>query len=215
MKNLLTAFACLISFSVISQEIESEPSTDTNCLNNISLKKGEGYYSNLLLAYNSITYGVTDNITIGGVLTPWGGFLASKAVFQTEEADFSVGLIGFQPFGGYMTNSESFGFASAKFGFENSTFSINYVRSLSAQGSEFGKDIINLSALIQLNTKKWLKINLCLLTPDNLPQNAFINSVGIRSKSKKRKAYWDLGLVLFTERRVTIPLPYIGYAIPF
>ncbi len=49
----------------------------------ISLKKGEGYYQNIYLAYNSVSYGLTDYFTIGGgVFLPVAAFITPKVSFN-------------------------------------------------------------------------------------------------------------------------------------
>ena len=49
----------------------------------ISLKKGEGYYQNIYVAYNSVSYGVTDYFTIGGgVVLPVAAFITPKISFK-------------------------------------------------------------------------------------------------------------------------------------
>lgn len=68
----------------------------------IMLKKGEGYYQNTYLFLNSINYGITDNISIGGgieILSTFGGgaplfFITPKIGFQvSEKLHLGAGLL--------------------------------------------------------------------------------------------------------------------------
>ncbi|MDB4728159.1 hypothetical protein OAF63_05140 [Saprospiraceae bacterium] len=61
------------------------------------LRKGEGYYQNFLLFYNSVSYGFTDNITVGVGLIPFsfgdGLFytITPKVSFPIKEDKFNIG----------------------------------------------------------------------------------------------------------------------------
>lgn len=63
------------------------------------LKKGEGYYHNIMLLYNQVSYGITDNITAGLTMTPFGTGGTVKFGYEINETlHASVGGIGVMPF---------------------------------------------------------------------------------------------------------------------
>jgi len=69
--------------------------------NGYGLKKGEGYYQNAYLLYNSFGYGITDNLSVNIGLVPLGILfdddnsiftLSPKLNIPIEETDFHIGL---------------------------------------------------------------------------------------------------------------------------
>ena len=92
------------------------------------LEKGEGYYHNVWLAYNSISYGITDNLTTGVTMTPLGTgatFKLSKKV--NDNLHISAGAIGVFPFSDDVSDSPlGIAFVNTTFGDERKNFSINY-----------------------------------------------------------------------------------------
>ena len=126
----------------------------------ISLKKGEGYYQNIYIGYNSVSYGVTDYFTIGGgVILPIAAFITPKVSFKIAPKFFMGAgtLLGIAP----NNTVIGVGYAIATYG------SIEHNITL---GSGFGfyddtfqeKPIITLAAMtrvskrISLVTENWM-----------------------------------------------------------
>ncbi len=149
----------------------------------LPLKKGEGYYHNVWLAYNSISYGITDNLTTGITMTPLGTgatFKLSKKV--NENMHVSAGAIGVFPFSDDVSDSPlGIAFVNTTFGNERKNLSINYgigffqndryyyggdlyvEPDLSSQQIASGSypinkryHIFNLSSMIEVNSRLWI-----------------------------------------------------------
>jgi len=58
--------------------------------NAYGLKKGEGYYQNIYVFWNQVSYGITDYITIGGGIIPTFLFGAATPVFLTPKVSIPV-----------------------------------------------------------------------------------------------------------------------------
>ena len=56
----------------------------------ISLKKGEGYYQNTYLFLNSVHYGVTNNISVGGGIEFISTFTGNPILYVTPKISFKV-----------------------------------------------------------------------------------------------------------------------------
>ncbi|MAO46660.1 MAG: hypothetical protein CL823_05855 [Crocinitomicaceae bacterium] len=95
-----------------------------------SLKKGEGYYHNVWLAYNSLSFGVSDNATVGFTMTPFGTGGTAKIGHQVNDnVTLSVGGIAVLPFfdtGDLMPGLAGIGFANITLGSERKNVSFNY-----------------------------------------------------------------------------------------
>ncbi len=94
-----------------------------------ALKKGEGYYHNIWYAYNSISYGITDDFTAGVALTPFGMGATAKYSYQlNNKVNASAGGIGLLPFNSDFVGSTGMGigFVNLTLGDERKNFSLNY-----------------------------------------------------------------------------------------
>ena len=94
-----------------------------------ALKKGEGYYHNIWYAYNSISYGITDDFTAGIALTPFGMGATAKYSYQlSDNLNASVGGIGLLPFNSDAVGSTGMGigFVNITLGDERKNVSLNY-----------------------------------------------------------------------------------------
>tara|TARA_R110000868_G_scaffold304437_15_gene565225 strand:- start:27036 stop:27944 length:909 start_codon:yes stop_codon:yes gene_type:complete len=56
----------------------------------LNLKKGEGYYQNTYLLFNSVNYGLTDNISLGGGLEFISTFTGQPIYYVTPKVGFDI-----------------------------------------------------------------------------------------------------------------------------
>lgn len=121
------------------------------------LKKGEGAYQNVWIMFNSATYGITDNFSIGVGTIPL--FLFGADIFPIWiTPKFSVPIIENKVnlgAGGLFGSVEREGFGSmyglATFGSRNANFSIGLAKSLS-DGADESLVLVNGSLRITQNT---------------------------------------------------------------
>ena len=93
-----------------------------------ALKQGEGYYHNVMLLYNSISYGLSDSFTAGIAMTPFGMGCTAKYSYEIDKnVNFSLGGIGLLPFTTDIgSGGMGIGFTNLTFGDERKNLSINY-----------------------------------------------------------------------------------------
>tara|TARA_B100000683_G_scaffold247283_1_gene259612 strand:- start:69 stop:1088 length:1020 start_codon:yes stop_codon:yes gene_type:complete len=92
-----------------------------------ALKQGEGYYHNIWLGYNSISYGITDDFTAGITMTPIGMGATAKYSYQlSDKVSTSAGGIGVLPFAEGDLGSAGIAFVNLTFGDERKNLSLNY-----------------------------------------------------------------------------------------
>lgn len=147
----------------------------------IQLKTGEGYFqSNIGL--NSISYGINDGLTVGGLVSFIGGggsFKLGKAI--NEKTHISVGGIGFADFYGILDDPLGLAFINVTRGTERSNVTLNLgfgnefegplqYRNYERIEHEFGVEwipseratsttrpfIANISAMVPLSDTRWL-----------------------------------------------------------
>lgn len=91
----------------------------------IQLKRGEGYFQSNI-ALNSLSMGVTDHVTIGGLISfvgAGGSFKIGKEVATNVHASF--GGIGFTDYFGELENPVGLAFANVTWGTEDRNFTVN------------------------------------------------------------------------------------------
>jgi hypothetical protein len=184
------------------------------------LKKGEGYYQNIWVLFNQVSYGVTNYFSIGAGILPvflFGGgatpvWITPKFSVPVVKDKFNVGagallgtVIG-EPETGF---GLLYGLTTAGSRDMNITLGVGY----GVSGSGWAKSpLISLSALARTGARGYL-----------ITENYYINmggetlvllSAGFRWVI--RKAGLDFGLVMpLTEDLVFFALPWLGVTIPF
>jgi len=147
----------------------------------IQLKAAEGYFqSNIGL--NSISYGINDGLTVGGLVSFLGGggsFKLGKAI--NEKTYISAGGIGFADFYGILDDPLGLAFINVTRGTERSNVTLNLgfgnefegplqYRNYQRVENEFGVEwipldratsktrpfIVNVSAMVSLSDTRWL-----------------------------------------------------------
>lgn len=180
------------------------------------IKKGEGYYQNLMVVGNFVNYGVTDWFSIGGgfefISTVSGypiWFLTPKVGWKLSENWH----IGGGAFVGGMLEEGSFymPYAAITYGSKESNFTVGmgWVNN----GVEWGN-----SPLVMLSGTHRISNTVALLTenyiiPNNELDLNYMGIHGIRIMSEKNA--FDIGIILIPQITESIPLPYVGYSRAF
>ncbi len=182
------------------------------------LRKGEGYYQNILVGLNQFSYGISDNFSLGGgfeIFSLFAGhvpavlYLTPKASFKAGK-NYNVGvgaLIG--SFGidkdrvgaGLLYLTNTFGNRDKNF-----TAAIGYGY---ANGSLAKKPTLNIGAQIR-GGKKWT-----FVTENYFIDNFLMFSAGARRLSED--SAWDFGLVypIVDGEGAPLVIPFVGYTILF
>lgn len=183
--------------------------------NAIGLKKGEGYYQNIYVFWNQVTYGLTDNFSVGGGIIPTFLFAGSPTpVFGTAKLSVPVVKDKFNLAGGAIAGTVLGGgglfgivFGSSTVGNpdNNVTLGLGYVFG----GGEFSTSpLINVSGLFRLSPKGYLITENYYLPSDD------VAAIGIGGRWIPKKVALDLLLIApITETFIAFPL--IGISIPF
>lgn len=175
----------------------------------IPIKKGKGYYQNILVTTNFFNYGITNNISIGGgfefISTVSGSpiwFLTPKVGFDVSE-NIHVG-------GGFITA----GFAAegtATLGY--GVFTLGHAETNLSIGAGYGLldgELSDYPAIMISGTHR-VSNNIALLSENYvIPTSFYFGIHGIRILSKKNS--FDIGAIVIPETTDEIPaLPYVGY----
>jgi len=170
----------------------------------MQLKKGEGYYQNAWLIYNQVSYGISNNLTIGMSMTPVGtGGTVKFGLDISDNFHISAGGIAIVPF--WDDEPVGIGFTNMTFGNERKNFSIAYGNAFSDDGNEH---MLNVSGMLELNYRMWL------ITENYFLADISIISVGFRRASNKRDALWDFSMIAVPQEEIA-GIPWISCTIPF
>lgn len=179
----------------------------------INLKKGEGYYQNNMVFLNSVQYGITDNISIGGGVEFLSLFSGTPLLFFSPKVSFPVsknvhaggGLLLFtvpeEGSAGFLYGSTTIGSVehnlsgSVGFGFAAGEFATTPLLNISG--------MTRVSRKLMLMSENWI-----LPIPDDTV-TAF--SFGVRILGDKIAA--DVGL--FYSNLFGIPFPIGGFSVKF
>ncbi len=189
--------------------------------NGYGLKKGEGYYQNIYVLWNQFSYGVTDNISIGGGIIPMflfaGGstpiFITPKFSIPIVEDKFNIGggaLIGTV----LGETNAGFGivYGLSTFGSRDSNISISLGYGY-AGGEWADTPLINLSGLHRVSNRFYiLSENYYLDVGD---EGVGIISFGGRWIIKKAALDFLLAIPVADGMDSFIAIPLIGFTIPF
>lgn len=179
----------------------------------VPLKKGEGYYQNILVTTNFVNVGVTENISIGGgfefISTVSGSpiwFLTPKVGFNVSEK-FHLGG-GFIMAGFAAEGSATLGYGVVTYGSLESNLSLGVGYGL-VEGSLADSPAIMLSGMHRAGN------SIALLTENYLYGSNYIFGIhGVRILSKRNS--FDIGALIIPEIVGDLPaLPYVGYVRTF
>ncbi len=188
--------------------------------NGYGLKKGEGYYQNIYVFWNQFAYGITDNISIGGVVVPlflFGGgptpvFITPKFSIPIQKDKFNIG--GGAIIGTVLGESDlSFGivYGLTTFGTRDNNVSLSLGYGFA--GEEWAQSpLINISGMFRLSSRFYF-----------LTENYFINvggegvgEIGLGGRWIIKKAALDFmfAIPIVPDMGTFIAFPLIGFTIP-
>lgn len=183
----------------------------------IQLRAGEGYYQNGYIIYNQVSYGLTDQLTLGIPFVPFLGLGGSAKFGTTLSGDVenggvfgSVGGIAVFPFNDLGDEPIGIGFGNVTIGREMSNFTFG---AGSAFPSDISNLILNMSFMTDMNDRTWLMSENYLITSDG--NNAGLFSMGIRRASSNKDSLFDYAMVVLMVDGVAIPLPWVSWTVAF
>ncbi len=171
------------------------------------LKKGEVYYQNAYLIYNSVSYGFTDHITAGASLTIFGAGATCKVGFNTGNFSVSAGGIEINTFDLFGNDLIGIGFVNTTIGNERKNFSITYGRAFAGNDAI---NLLNIAGMLEINSHMWIMTENYIFIDDDYQ----IFSLGIRRASSGRDVLWDYAMAMHSDVG-DAPIPWISATIPF
>ncbi len=187
--------------------------------NGYGLKKGEGYYQNIWVLWNQVSYGITDYFSVGGGIVPLFLFAGSPTpIFAT--AKFSVPVVKNKvniaggAIAGTILGEDGMGFGIlyglSTFGSPDNNFSIGMGYGFT--GEEWAAaPTFNLSGMLRIGSRAYLLTENYYFPAEG--EDYFITSLGGRWIIKK--AALDFGLFLPLNVGEFIAFPWLGFTIPF
>ena len=189
--------------------------------NGYALKKGEGYYQNVWVLFNSFAVGITDHISFGAGLVPLFLFAgAPTPVWVTPKLSIPISLdkvnLGAGALMGSIVGEERAGFGIVygitTFGSKDQNVSLGLGYGY-ASGEWTRSPMLNLNAMIRIGARGYL------LTENYFLQTGHSTTVllwlGGRQMIKKTGLDYGLMIPVFDEMEDLIALPWLGLTIPF
>jgi hypothetical protein len=188
--------------------------------NGYGLKKGEGYYQNIWVLFNQVSYGVTNYFSIGAGILPvflFGGgatpvWITPKFSIPVVKDKFNVGAGAL--LGTVLGESGTgfgllYGLTTAGSRDMNVSLGVGY----GVSGSGWAKSpLISLSALARTGARGYLITENYYMNMDG--ETLVLLSAGFRWVIKK--AGLDFGLVVPVQQDITFfAIPWLGVTIPF
>ena len=175
----------------------------------IPIKKGKGYYQNILVTTNFVNYGVTKNISIGGGFEFISTALGSPIWFFTPKVGFDLSENIHVGGGFIMAGFADEGTATLGYG----VFTLGQSETNLSIGAGYGLIDQELSdyPVIMISGTHRISKSIALLSENYvIPDSFYFGIHGIRILSKKNS--FDVGAIIIPEIASVIPaLPYVGY----
>ena len=175
----------------------------------IPIKKGKGYYQNILVTTNFVNYGVTKNISIGGGFEFISTVLGSPIWFFTPKVGFDLSENIHVGSGFIMAGFADEGTATLGYG----VFTLGQSETNLSIGAGYGLIDQELSdyPVIMISGTHRISKSIALLSENYvIPDSFYFGIHGIRILSKKNS--FDVGAIIIPEIASVIPaLPYVGY----
>lgn len=176
----------------------------------IPIKKGKGYYQNILVTTNFVNYGITKNISIGGGFEFISTILGSPIWFLTPKVGFDVSKNVHVGGGFIMAGFADQGTATLAYG----VFTFGDSETNLSLGAGYGLLDGEMSdyPAIMISGMHRIGNSIALLSENYvLPQGlGYFGIHGIRILSKKNS--FDIGAIVIPDIANFIPaLPYVGY----
>ncbi len=183
------------------------------------LRKGEGYYQNIWVLLNQVSYGITNNFSVGvGVIPLFLFDVTPTPVFATVKLSIpivknKVNIAGGGILGTFLGEDES-GFGSfygiSTFGNPNNNFSVGLGYGF-IDGEWATAPTLNFSGMFRLGSRNYFLTENYFSSVDG--DNVFVISVGGRWMINK--ANLDYGLFFPFDSSDFGIFPWVGFSIPF
>jgi len=181
----------------------------------IPIKKGSGYYQNLMLSSNFVNYGLGANFSLGAGVELISLFSGSPILFATPKVGFKVGKNAYLATGLLAAGmpTEGFGlflpYAVTTFGDSDANFTFGGGPAFVSDSDGEAAGSLMLSGMKRVsNTVALISENYLLFGPDT----AFYFGIqGIRLLGRKNS--FDFALIIVPD--AGIPIPFIGYVRTF
>lgn len=189
--------------------------------NGYGLKKGEGYYQNIWVLWNQFSYGLTDNISVGGGIIPLFIFAgAPTPVFATvkfsipvvkDKFNVSAGAIG-----GYVLGADDAGlgilYGLATLGSPNANVTLGMGYGF-AGGEWADAPMININGMFRVSSRGYIITENYILSAGG--EGIVLISLGGRSIIKKAALDYGLFVPISSDMGVFVAIPWLGFTIPF
>jgi small nuclear ribonucleoprotein (snRNP)-like protein len=182
----------------------------------IPIKKGKGYYQNVLLTTNFVNYGLFKNVSIGGGVEFISLLLGSPVWFLTPKVGFKVSENshvggGFIMAGFSGSGTSTLGYGVYTFGNSESNLTVGAGYGL-ISGEFSNRPTIMVSGTHRIGNNAALLMENYFI-PVGVTTN-YVGTFGIRLLAPKNS--FDFGLIFIPEILDVIPaLPFIGYTRSF
>ncbi len=189
--------------------------------NGYGLKPGEGYYQNILIFFNQMAVGITDNFSVGGGLVPlflYGGsptpvWITPKFSIPVTKNKFNIG-VGALAGTILGVNKSGFGilYGIATFGSRDTNLSLGLGYGYTADALS-KTPAFNISGRVRIGAKSYLISENYFLTIGE--QSTTFFSFGGRWMIGKTSLDGFLIMPSYSGLRKLIAIPMLGIAIPF
>ncbi len=188
--------------------------------NGYGLKKNEGWYQNIWIFYNQLSYGFTDNFSCGVGLVPlflFGGtatpvWIVPKFSIPVSKDKFNIGagtllatVIG--------EETEIFGllYGTATLGSRDKNFSLGMAYGF--YGDEWAEvPVFNLSGMVRTGSRGYFITENYVITA--MDEVGILLSAGGRSILRNIGLDYSLWIPLFPEMDTFIAMPFLGITVP-
>lgn len=189
--------------------------------NGFGLRKGEGYYQNVWVFFNQVSYGITDHVSIGGGFMPLfllgGGptplWITPKvSVPIAEKFHMGAGALIGTILGEDVDGAFGIAYGTATAGTRdiNVTFGLGY----GFAGGEWANyPTFNLSAMYRVGRRGYILTENYFI--DAGSENLTLISFGGRSVWKKLSLDYGLVIPVISGEGVEVAVPWLGVVIPF
>lgn len=224
LKKNISSRSLLSSANVIQGKIWAENTHPTRYFwspTGYGLKKGEGYYQNLWVLFNQVSFGISDNFSMGFGILPLFLFSLEAAEYSpiwitpkfsipVKEDKFNLGVgvlagtAGFNDGGG-------FGIAYGVGTFGNRSNNLTVGLGYGYAGGEWGnRPVINFGGMVRTGPKGYL------LTENYIfPGENGIVMISLGGRTVNRTLGIDYGLFIPLGEDINIAIPWLGLNFPF
>ena len=182
----------------------------------IPIKKGSGYYQNVLLTTNFVNYGITQNISVGGGFEFISTVMGQPIWFLTPKMGFELSE-NIHAAGGIIAGFAAEGVATLSYGvftFGSSESNISLGAGYGLVDGEFSAHPAVMVAGTRRVSNSFALLTENYLLPGGDEGSQYLGIHGIRILSRKNS--FDIGAIIIPTIASEIPaLPFVGYARAF